>query len=453
MDITSSELSGFYKLPVKKRLKIVKKFSNLTKDDVKALRHCGALDLSTANNMIENVIGTMHLPLGIATNFLINGKDYLIPMALEEPSVVAAASHAAKLARPSGGFQAECDDPIMIGQIQVVKVKDIDASARRILQNKKRLKEIANMRNSTMFRLGGGLKDIEVRKIDSKIGKMLVVHLLVDVRDAMGANCVNTMAETLAPIIEELAGGHVRLRIISNLAVKRLARAKVVWKKEIIGKDVAEKVIEAHALAEADHFRCATHNKGIMNSIDAVLLSTGNDFRSVEAGAHAFASINGSYSPLTHYKKDPEGNLVGYIELPMAVGLFGGSTRVNPVAKVSLKILGVNSSGDLGGILACVGLASNFAALRALVTEGIQAGHMKLHAKNVAIAAGAKDREINVVARRLVKSELSLANAVRLLRELKKEKRGRMIKRVKMKIVEKENKLKRRFMKKYRNSE
>lgn len=444
MNENTSEISGFYKLPIKKRLKIVRKFSNLSKDDIRTLSKCGALDINTANNMIENVIGTMHLPLGIATNFVINGKDYLIPMALEEPSVVAATSYAAKLARYSGGFQAEYDDPIMIGQIQVVKVRNIDEAVKKIISSKNRLKEIANSRDSTLFRLGGGLKDFEVRVINSSVGKMLVVHLLVDVRDAMGANCVNTMAESLAPIIEELTGGHVRLRIISNLAVKRLVRARAIWKKDIIGKETVDRIIEAHALAEADHFRCATHNKGIMNSIDAVLISTGNDFRSVEAGAHAFASMNG-YSPLTKYKKDKDGNLVGYIELPMAVGLYGGATRVNPVAKVSLKILGVNSSGDLASVLASVGLASNFAALRALVTEGIQRGHMKLHAKNIAVAAGAKGHEIDVVSKRLVKGDISFAKAIHILHEVKKEQRKKMIKKVRMRIFEK-----RKFIKKTR---
>lgn len=448
----SSELSGFYKLPIKKRLKIVKKFSSLSKDEINVLKKSGSLDLSTANNMIENVIGTMHLPLGIATNFKINGKDYIIPMALEEPSVIAAASNAAKLCRNSGGFQAECDEPIMIGQVQVLKLKNVEVAARKIIANKKLLKDIANKKDSTIFRLGGGLKDIEVRKIDSKIGPMLVVHLFVDVRDAMGANCVNTMSEAIAPVIEDITGGEVRLRIISNLSVKRMARAKAVWSKEVIGKDIVNKILEAHAFAEADQYRCATHNKGVMNSIDAVLISTGNDFRSVEAGAHAYASMHGHYKPLTHFKKDSKGDLVGFIELPMAVGLFGGSTRVNPVAKVSLKILDVTNSGELASVLASVGLASNFAALRALVTEGIQRGHMKLHAKNIAIAAGAKGREIDIITKRLVKSEVSLANSIHLLHQLKKEKRKKLIKRVKMKIMEKEDDLKKRFLKKYKES-
>ena len=341
----------------------------------------------------------------------------------------------------------------MIGQIQVVNVRDVAAATRKILASKRRLKEMANNRSSTVFKLGGGLKDLEVRTLDTRLGKMLVVHLLVDVRDAMWANCINTMAEALAPAIEELTGGKVRLRIMSNLALKRLVRARAVWNRKTLGDDVINGILEAHAFAEADPYRCATHNKGIMNSIDAVLIATGNDFRSVEAGAHAYATMNGSsYSPLTHYHKDRNGNLVGTIELPMAVGVVGGSTRVNPVAKVSLKILGVESANDLGKLLGCVGLASNFAALRALVAEGIQAGHMKLHAKNIAIAVGAHGREINVVAHRLVRSDVSYANAVHLLRELRQEHRRKLIKKVKMKFVEKEHKLARKLMKKYRHT-
>lgn len=439
-----SDLSGFYKLSIKKRLELLRKFAKLSNDDIKALKNCGSLNLKLADGMIENVVGTIEFPFGIATNFKINGRDVLIPMALEEPSVVAAASNAAKLTRPTGGFFAESDDPIMIGQIQLVGLTDKQCIAGRtkILVNKKNIIRICNNKDSTMVKLGGGVKDVEVRKIDTRAGKMLIVHLIVDVRDAMGANCVNTMAEAVSPYLEGLTGGKTRLRIISNLALRRMVRSKAVWSKHVLGEELVDGVLDAYAFAEADPFRCATHNKGIMNGIDAVLIATGNDFRAVEVGAHSYASYNSGYSPLTKFYKDDKGNLAGAIELPLAVGIVGGATKTNPVAQVALKILDIKSAQELAQIAACVGLANNFAAMRAMVKEGIQYGHMKLHAKNIAISAGAKPKVVDAVTKRLVKSgEINVANAHKIIKVLKKERRKKIISKVKKRVVRVEKKI------------
>jgi hydroxymethylglutaryl-CoA reductase len=415
-----SKLSGFHELTAEEKVERIKEFSDVTQEEAELLRKTGALDMKSADMMIENVIGTTEYPVGIATNFLINGRDYLIPMVLEEPSVVAAASYAAKLARPRGGFTATSDEPVMIGQIQLVGIKDPSGAKEKIMQNKEEIFDIANKCDSVLVKFGGGVRDIEVREIGTSRGKMLVVHLIVDVRDAMGANAVNTMAEKIAPLLEEITGGSVRLRIISNLADRRLARSKAVWGKEVLGEETIERVLDAYELAANDQYRCTTHNKGAMNGIDAVVLATANDFRAIEAGAHSYAARNGKYEPLTRYYKDEEGNLVGEIELPLALGLVGGATRTHPIAKIAVKILGVKSTKDFAEVVASVGLAQNFAALRALATEGIQKGHMKLHARNIAVIAGASHEEAQLVAKRLVEEkDITVARAKEILEEMK----------------------------------
>ena len=399
----SSRISGFYKLSPEERLKIVKDFADLTDNEAHLISKTGSLDMEIANRMIENVIGTFELPLGIATNFLIDGKDYLIPMAIEEPSVVAAASNAARMARAGGGFITSSTPPLMIGQIQMINAEDPYSARIEILRKKEEIIKIANEQDPVLLKYGGGCRDVDARIIDTMRGRMLIVHLIVDVRDAMGANAVNTMCEAVSPFLEEITGFRAHLRIISNLAKFRVARAKAVFSIDAIGgEEVVEGILDAYAFAEADPFRCATHNKGIMNGVSAVVIATGNDFRAVEAGAHSYAAING-YKPLTTYEKDKNGNLVGTIELPVAVGIVGGATSVNPIARIAIKILGVKTAGELSRIIAAVGLAQNFAALRALATEGIQRGHMSLHARNVAMMAGAKGDEIDRVVEILLK--------------------------------------------------
>ncbi|MBO8179484.1 MAG: hydroxymethylglutaryl-CoA reductase, degradative [Archaeoglobus sp.] len=398
----SSRIPGFYKLSVEERIKKVAELAGLSDEEVKAVLSQG-LPLDVADRMIENVIGTFELPLGIATNFLIDGKDYLIPMAIEEPSVVAAASNAARMARESGGFRTDYTGSLMIGQIQVTKLPNPQAARFEVLSNKEEIIEKANECDPMLVKLGGGCRDVEARVIDTIMGKMLIVHLIVDVLDAMGANAVNTMCESVAPFIERITGGKVYLRIISNLAKYRLARAKAVFDKDVIGgEEVVEGIMLAYAFAAVDPFRCATHNKGIMNGISALMVATGNDFRAIEAGAHSYASIGG-YKPLTTYEVDKKGNLVGTIEVPMAAGVIGGATKVNPLAKISLKILGVDTAEELARVAAALGLAQNFAALRALATEGIQRGHMELHARNLAIMAGAVGDEVDRVVEIMVR--------------------------------------------------
>ena len=399
----SSEYSGFYRLPVKDRVKFVRDFAGLTEQDELALGQPGALSLDVANRMIENVIGVMPVPLGIATNFLINGQDRLVPMAIEEPSVIAAASNAARMARTRGGFQTSSTEAIMIGQIQIVGVTDPQHARFEILAQADRILKHANAQDPVLLSLGGGARDLQVRIIDTEFGKMVIVELLVDCRDAMGANAVNTMAEAVAPIIEEISGGRVLLRIISNLAVRRLARATAVFDKEQLGGEaIVNSILHAYAFAAADPFRCATHNKGIMNGVSAVVLATGNDTRAIEAGAHAYAAREGHYSSLTTWEKNADGNLVGTLEMPMAVGLVGGATASNPIAKMAVRILGINSARELAETICAVGLAQNLAALRALASEGIQLGHMSLHARNIAISVGATGQLIDKISEQMV---------------------------------------------------
>ncbi|MEM4483962.1 MAG: hydroxymethylglutaryl-CoA reductase, degradative [Candidatus Methanomethylicia archaeon] len=402
----TSRVSGFYNLPVEERLKFVKDFAGLTDEEVNLISKCGRLSIDLADKMIENVIGTFELPFGIAVNFLINGRDYIIPMVIEEPSVVAAASNAARIMREGGGIFTNSTPPIMIGQIQLVNVLSSRKAAFQILSHKDEILKIANEKDPILFGLGGGAKDLEVRIVESQIGPMVIIHLLVDVRDAMGANAVNTMAEAVAPYIEKITGGKVYLRIISNLADRRLVRAYCRIPKNVIGEDLVEGIVYAYHFAASDPYRAATHNKGIMNGIIAVALATGNDTRALEAGAHAYASRSGVYKPLSVWERDENGDLIGWLEMPMAVGIVGGATRSNPLAKISLKILGVKSASELAEVMGAVGLAQNFAALRALASEGIQRGHMKLHARNIAIMAGAIGDEIDKVASEMVRLQV-----------------------------------------------
>ena len=401
--MATSSISGFYKMTPQERLVFVKNFSKLSIKDCKLLQKNGSLPLSMANNLIENVIGTIPIPLGIAVNFQINQHDYLIPMALEEPSVVAAASYSAKIVRACGGFSTSSTDPIMIGQIQVVGISNPFFARMLVLQAKTTLLKKANEQDPLLVSLRGGAKDLEAKVISTAQGSMLIVELHVDCRDAMGANVVNTMAEAISPLIEQLTGGQAILRIISNFASKRLARAWCLLSEEIVGgAKVVDGIVSASAFANGDPSRAATHNKGIMNGIIGVVLATCNDHRAIEAGAHAYAARNGKYQPLSTWEKTAEGGLAGSIELPIACGLIGGTIQTHPVAKIALKILGVKTSNEFAEVLAAVGLAQNFGALRALASEGIQQGHMSLHARNIAIAAGATGKLIELVSERLV---------------------------------------------------
>ncbi|RLG02630.1 MAG: hydroxymethylglutaryl-CoA reductase, degradative [Thaumarchaeota archaeon] len=421
----TSRIPGFYKLTPEERLKKVAEFADLTQEEQDLLRRFGALDEATANRMIENVIGAFQLPLGIAVNFLINGKDYMIPMVIEEPSVVAAASNAARMTRAGGGVYTQSTESLMIGQIQLVGVKDPYGARLEVLRNRDEILELANECDPVLVKLGGGAKDLEARVIETRLGPMLIVHLIVDVKDAMGANAVNTMAEAVAPKLASITGGRFRLRIISNLADRRLVRAWTRIPPEAVGgREVAEGIVEAWAFADADPYRAATHNKGIMNGVDAVVIATGNDWRAVEAGAHAYACRLGRYKPLSTWELDEKGNLVGTLEMPLAVGTIGGATRTNPLARISLKILGVKSARELAEIIGAVGLVQNLAALRALAAEGIQAGHMSLHAKNIAVMAGAVGDEIDRVAEIMVREKcVRVDRAKEILEKLRKEKR------------------------------
>jgi hydroxymethylglutaryl-CoA reductase len=399
----SSLISGFYKLSPKQRLAAVKEFADLTDEETELLQNTGSLPMDLADRMIENVVGAFPVPLGIGTNFLINKRDYLIPMAIEEPSVVAAASYAAKMARDGGGFHTSSTPPIMIGQIQVVNVKDPYAARMRVIQSRDEILKKANEQDPVLVSAGGGAKDVEAKIISTTQGQMLIVEMQVDCRDAMGPNAVNTMAEAVAPMIERIANGHVYLRIVSNLATKRLVRAScLVPKTSIAGEDIVDGIVNAYAFAAADPYRAATHNKGILNGIIAVILATCNDHRAIEAGAHAYAARTGHYTSLSTWEKNENGDLLGSIELPMAVGLVGGAVRTHPIAKIALKILGVKTANEFGEVLAAVGLAQNLGALRALAHEGIQRGHMSLHARNIAVMAGATGDLIDKVAAKMV---------------------------------------------------
>lgn len=376
--------SGFHKLPLAKRVARVAEHAELSDDEVRLLRATigpeAPLGAGRADAMIENVVGVLPVPLGVATNFLVNGKERLVPMAVEEPSVVAAASHGAKLARPDGGFTATTSGPLMVGQVFLDDVKDPDEAAEDIERRKGEVLHAARVPDSALERTGAGPIDVETRILRVDDEQVLCVHLIVDCQDAMGANAVNTRAEKVAPFLEKITKGKARMKILSNLADRRLAHGKATFShKGLGGKKGVDRILRLARLAEADPYRCVTHNKGVMNGIDAVAVATGNDWRAVEAGAHAYAAKSGVYEPLTRFHKNRNGDLVGEIELPLAVGVVGGATKANPVAALAVKILGVRSASELAQVMASVGLAQNLAALRALAHEGIQAGHMKLH--------------------------------------------------------------------------
>ncbi len=409
----SDKIKKFYNLSIKERLALLGEEFGLSEEDLAVISGEAGLTSSDADHMIENVVGTFGLPLGIAQHFRINGRDVPIPMVVEEPSIVAGASFMAKLALSTGGFIAQASAPEMIGQIQVLDISDPSSARLRILSEQEALLSSTAEVDPVLKELGGGPRDLEVRLIkDSPIGEFLVIHLIYDVRDAMGANAVNTAVERLALQIERITGGRVLLRILSNLADRRTAisqvriRTKDLAFGDFSGEEVRDGIIEAWAFAVSDPYRAATHNKGIMNGIDPIVIATGNDWRAIEAGAHAYAARNGKYTSLSTWHKDSEGNLVGKLEMPMAVGIIGGATRVHPAAKANLKLMGVKTAGELAEIIVSVGLAQNLAALRALATEGIQKGHMALHARQVAAAAGAKGAQIDRLAEKLVSDKM-----------------------------------------------
>lgn len=418
----NSRIKHFYKKNQITRLNILKNFANLNYKDISILKKTTALNFDSANRMIENVISVMPIPLGIATNFIINKKDYLIPMALEEPSVIAAASSAAKLTRHSGGFFSYSTKPIMIGQIQLKKIKNLKEAQQKINSNKEEILKLANKQDPILINIGGGAKNIKTKIIKTSRGSMLIIHLIVNVKDAMGANIINTMLEKITPFIKKITDGEICLRIVSNLPIYRITKAQAIWKKEIIDEKIINDILDAYVFAQYDPFRCATHNKGIMNGIDAIAIATGNDFRAIEAGAHAFASLKKGYSPLTKYYKNKNGDLVGTIKLPLSVGIVGGITQSHPIAKICLKILDVKNSSELAQVFASVGLAQNFAALRALVTDGIQIGHMKLHSKNIAIAAGAKEKIVDFISKKMIhENNISITKAKELIKNYAKK--------------------------------
>ena len=418
----------FHDMNRQERLHYLKKIAALSIQDITVIQDpLSAFDFDNVNRMIENAIGMLMLPLGIATNFLINDKEYVIPMAIEEPSVIAAASKAAKIAKRSGGFTAEAAESLMIGQVQVVSLPiSKKAAKKKILINKKKLLRIANSKSRSIM-----AKDLEVRELQDKsqnsMGEMLLVELIIDTQDAMGANIINTMCETIAPTLEQLTGGIAVLKILSNYATKRLVRCKAVFAKNDLGGEyVVERILYAYAFAYSDIYRAVTHNKGIMNGIDAVALATGQDFRAIEAGAHAYASRDGTYRSLTKWHKTEEGDLAGEIELPMAVGIVGGVVSIHPIAKLTLKILGVKTAKELAMVLAAIGLAQNLAAMRALASEGIQQGHMKLHARNVAVMAGAKGDLIDIIAKRIAdENNVNINRAKEIMALLRKTNKNR----------------------------
>lgn len=401
-----SDISGFYKLSMDERRKLLSELVNLTQEEIEILNNLGYFKPNQIDTLIENVIGSYQLPLGLAFNFRINGRDYIIPMVIEEPSVVAAASNAARMARKHGGFQSEKVQPVMIAQIQVTQLESIESAKQTLGKSKARLLKIANEQDPILNKLGGGAQDIEIREIHTNKGPMVILHLLVNTKDAMGANVVNTMAEAISPFVEEISGGKVYLRILSNLATHRIARSKATFDKEMLGgEDVVEGILNAYEFAAADPYRATTHNKGIMNGIVALTIATGNDSRAIESGAHAYAALSGNYSPLTKFDLDSDGNLVGEIEVPLALGIIGGMTKIHPMARLALKILNVKSANELSQVTAALGLAQNVAALRALAAEGIQKGHMALHSRNIAKLAGVPDELIEEIAKIMVEDK------------------------------------------------
>ncbi len=412
-DSVTSRLAGFHKLQMDERLSQIARMFRLTAEEMAYLSGGGSLQPSMANQMIENAVGTFSLPLGLGLNLSVNGRDYIVPMAVEEPSVVAAVSFAAKIVREAGGFEASADDSLMVAQIQLTRYGDPEAAKEKILAAKEQILALANSFHPQMVRRGGGARDVEVRVLPAPEGPsgepLVIVHVLIDTQEAMGANLINTVAEGVAPFIEQLTGGKVYLRILSNLCDRRLARATcripvpMLADFEMRGEDIAEGIVQASRFAEADPYRAATHNKGVMNGIDSVAIATGQDWRAIEAGAHAFAGRTGHYAPLSTWRLE-DGHLVGRIELPLALGVVGGPIKIHPGVGVALKILRASSVRELAQVFAAVGLAQNFAALRALGSVGIQQGHMALHARCVAVTAGARGDWVEKIANLLVKA-------------------------------------------------
>jgi len=418
--MTDSSIPRFFEKDRKERLDIVKKFSGLSNEEIEILeKSTGGITFDEADKMVENAIGTFALPLGIATNFQVNGRDYLVPMVIEEPSVIAAASKGAKMTRAHGGFKAQASDAISIGQIQVVNV-DVKSAITKIQQSSKEILELANSKSKTLPKIGKGAKEVTCREITTESGPMLIVELLIDVGDAMGANVTNTMCEAVAPLVEKLTSGKVLLRILSNYSTKRMVSSTATFnKKDLGGEETVKNIILAYQFAANDEYRAVTHNKGVMNGTISVANATGQDSRAIEAAANAYAARGGRYGSLTEWKKDNDGNLVGKIELPLSVGIVGGIINVHPIAKLCLKILGVKSASELACVMAAVGLAQNLSALRALTSEGIQKGHMKLHARNLAAAVGAGGDQVEKIVQKMVQeNNISLNRAKELLDQI-----------------------------------
>jgi hydroxymethylglutaryl-CoA reductase len=420
--MSDSSISKFFEKTRKERLDIVGNFANLSAEELEILQsNDGGISFEKADNMVENAIGTFSLPLGVATSFKINGKDYLVPMVIEEPSVIAAASKGAKIARIRGGFEATADESYSIGQIQVLDA-DINLAVKKILESSKEILNLANSKSNTLSKMNKGAKEVSCKEIDTPLGKMLIVELLIDVGDAMGANITNTMCEAVSPLLEKITGGRTLLRILSNYSTRRIARVTAVFdKKEIGGEDVVDDIILAYQFADNDVYRAVTHNKGIMNGIIAVANATGQDSRAIESAANAYAARSGQYRSLSKWTKDNNGNLVGSLELPLSVGIIGGIANVHPIAKVCMKILRVSSAQELACVMTATGLAQNYSAIRALATEGIQKGHMRLHARNLAAAAGAKPDQVDKIVQKMIEEKkISLDRAKEILLNLDK---------------------------------
>lgn len=410
------DVSRFFEKDRKERIDIVAKFANLTEQEIQILESSGGISFEQADKMVENAIGTFSFPLGIATNFTINKKEYLVPMVIEEPSVIAAASKAAKIAKIRGGFEMQNDESYSIGQVQVVNV-DVASATQKILKSSKEILDLANSKSNTLSKMGKGAKEISCKEIKTDAGPMLIVELLIDVGDAMGANVTNTMCEGVSPLIEKITNGKIILRILSNYSTRRMIRGTATFEKEAVGgQEAVDNIILAYQFAAYDEYRAVTHNKGVMNGIIAVANATGQDTRAIEAAAHAYAAKSGRYTSLTQWDKDKDGNLVGKIEIPMSVGIIGGIINVHPTAKLCTKILGVKSASELACIIGAAGLAQNFSALRALASEGIQKGHMRLHARNIAAAAGATHEQIDILVQKMIaEGNISINRARELL--------------------------------------
>ncbi|MBI2128518.1 MAG: hydroxymethylglutaryl-CoA reductase, degradative [Nitrosarchaeum sp.] len=418
--MSDSSISKFFEKTRKERLDIVGNFANLSAEELEILQNNnGGISFDKADKMVENAIGTFSLPLGIATSFKINGKDYLVPMVIEEPSVIAAASKGAKIARIRGGFKATAVESYSIGQIQVLNT-DINSAVKKIQESSKEIINLANSKSNTLSKMNKGAKEVSCKEINTPLGNMLIVELLIDVGDAMGANVTNTMCEAVSPLLEKITGGRTLLRILSNYSTQRIAKATAVFdKKEVGGEDVVDDIILAYQFADNDVYRAVTHNKGIMNGIIAVANATGQDSRAIEAAANAYAARSGQYRSLSKWTKDREGNLVGSLELPLSVGIVGGIANVHPIAKVCMKILGVSSAQELACVMTATGLAQNYSAIRALATEGIQKGHMRLHARNLATAAGAKPDQVDKIVQKMIEEKkISLDRAKELLEQI-----------------------------------